>query len=710
MKTAVSLFLVFACWTTASAQVAVDESTAPVRGRFVTKELKVVASIDQQVATVTVEQTIVNATDGDLEVRWLFPVPMGATVTKASMWVGDKELAAELLPADKAREVYFGHVRSKRDPALLEYVGGGLVRTSVFPVGRGEERKLKVTYVETLRAEAGLLQLSFPFSTLKHSARPASASIEVSIATRDAVATVYSPTHDVVVTKGDARHAKATWSAAAVQKPADFDLFFSTADADLGVSLLTYRPDPAQAGYFLLFASPAVETDPKKVEPKDIVFVLDRSGSMKGDKKIEQARDALVFCLRALNDQDRFGLVAFSDRVERHSERLLEYTSENKEKAIRWIEQTEAQGGTDISAALKSALALHVPGDGRSKMVLFLTDGLATNGETETAKIVKSAVDANAASARIFAFGVGYDVNATLLDKLMRETNGDSAYIKPGENLEAKISAYYTKIQSPVLSSVAIDYGAITVREALPAKLPDLFKGGRIVVAGRYDGHGPATVTLKGTSQGQPRQFRYDLAFDEKTQGTARSFVAQLWATRRVGDLIDQVQLYGAKKELVEEIVRLSTRFGIITEYTAFLVDETSDPRNQEQAVERTEKNLKRLGDETGRAGVGQSMNKKDCQGADRQRENAWKNDQGETVEAKGCTRSGEKTFFAKKEDGKVVWRDLDVEGKPAEEIVFYSDAFFKMLENRPDLCKAIATMNADVVVKAGDKAVMLKK
>ena len=707
MKT---LALLFACSSAALAQVAVDEGTAAVGGRFTIKDLKVSAAIDQKVASVTVEETIVNSSQAAAEIRWYFPVPMGATVTGATMWVGDKKIDAELLPADKARTVYFDHVRSRKDPALLEYVGGGLIRTSVFPIGAGEERRLKVTYVETLRTESGLSRFSFPLSTLRHSSKPAAAAIDISIAARDAVATVYSPTHAVTVTKTDARHAKAAWTSPAVQHPADFDLFFSTADNDLGINLLTYRPDPAAPGYFLLFASPAVQLDPKKIEPKDIVFVLDRSGSMKGDKKIQQARDALVFCLRALNDRDRFGIVTFSDRVDRFNDTLLEYTSDNKEKAVRYVESIEANGGTNIHDALLSALALQQPEEGRTRMILFLTDGLPTVGEQDAAKICKAVTDANKTGTRIFAFGVGYDVNATLLDKLMRETNGDSAYIKPDENLEAKISNYYTKIQSPILSNLKLDFGTVTSRDLLPAKLPDLFQGGQLVVAGRYDGHGPATITLSGTSQGATRTFRYDVNFDEKSPDASRSFVAQLWATRRVGDLIDQVQLYGAKKELIDEIVSLSTRFGVITEYTAFLADETSDPRNHESSVKETEKNLKRLKDDTGRAGVNQSDNKKDCQGANQQRDNKWANDKGETVEAKGCTRAGDKTFFAKKENGRTVWRDLDVDGKPSQEIEFYSDAFFKLLEDRPDLCRAIARMDADVVLKAGEKSVMLKK
>ncbi len=707
MKT---LAILLVCASAAAAQVPVDEAAAPVTGRFVIKDLKVSAAIDQKVASVTVEQTIVNSSKVDTEVRWFFPVPLGATVTGATMWVGDKKIDAELLPADKARTIYFDHVRSRKDPALLEYVGGGLIRTSVFPIASGEERRLKVTYIEVLRVESGLMRFSFPLATLRHSSKPAGAAIDLSITAREAIATVYSPTHAVTVTKTDARHAKAAWSSPAVQHPTDFDLFFSSADADLGINLLTYRLDPAAPGYFLLFASPAVQLDPKKIEPKDIVFVVDKSGSMKGDKKIQQARDAVVFCLRALNDRDRFGIVAFSDQVERFSDKLMDYTSENKEKAVRYVETIDASGGTNIHDALLSALALQQPEEGRTRMILFLTDGLPTVGEQDAAKICKAVADANKAGTRVFAFGVGYDVNATLLDKLMRETNGDSAYIKPEENLEAKISIYYSKIQSPILSGVKLDFGAIQARDLLPAKLPDLFQGGQLVVAGRYDGHGATTISLTGTSQGVARTFRYDVAFEEQSSGTSRAFVAQLWATRRVGDLIDQVQLYGAKKELIDEIVSLSTRFGIITEYTAFLADETSDPRNHEQSVKETEKNLQRLKDDTGRAGVNQSGNKKDCQGASQQRDNRWTNDKGETVEAKGCTRSGDKTFFAKKENGRTVWRDLDVDGKPTQEIEFYSDAFFKLLEDRPDLCRAIARMDADVVLKAGEKSVMLKK
>jgi len=681
-----------------------DRTERPLSGQYSVRSHAVRIKVDQLVAVVEVDQVIKNTSGGDLEVSYLFPVPAGAVVSGFEMWIGEKKIEGELLPADKAKQIYYDYVRAKKDPALLEYLGSGLFKTSIFPIARDEERRLRVKYTEVLRKDGGMVRLGYPLSTVKHSKDPLeSVTITAEIADRDPVRNVYSPSHPVsVVRSGDAK-AKVVWDAKAVKPDTDFVLMWAVDDRDIGLNLLTYRPDPKEPGYFLLFASPKVEIDDKKVEPKDIVFVLDKSGSMQGDKKIQQARDALVFCLRALNDQDRFGIVIFSDKVEKFEDALV--GPDQKERAVRYVEQFQANGGTNIRDALVEAMKMLPPEAGRTKMALFLTDGLPTVGVTDVGTIAKDAGGANAARVRLFAFGVGNDVNTTLLDKLARENHGMSDYIKPQENLEARISAYYRKIQSPVLGDVKLEFGGIKARDLQPPVLPDLFRGGQLVVAGRYDGHGPTTLVLSGTAQGKAQIFRYDVAFDEKTQGEERHFVARLWATRRIGDIIDQIQLYGQSKELVDEIVALSTKFGIITEYTAFLVRDDVDVKDHSGNAKRASDELKGVSTDTGAYGVSKSGDKKDCQEANQARDkNTWRNEKGELVEAKGCVALGKTTLYMKK--GQFV--DLAA-GKPEAEIKFYSDEFFKLLDECPELGRVIA-LNCDATVKAGAKSVSLKK
>jgi Ca-activated chloride channel family protein len=215
-------------------------------------------------------------------------------------------------------------------------------------------------------------------------------------------------------------------------------------------------------------------------------------------------------------------------------------------------------------------------------MIILMTDGLPTIGETDVIRITSGFTKANAAGIRLFDFGVGFDVNTTLLDKLAHENRGFAENIKPDENIESFVSAYYAKVQAPILSDVTLDFGGVEVTDVHPRKLTDLFAGGQLVVTGQYKGSGPRKITLRGTSRGKPVEFVYDVAFAAAEEN---QFIDRIWATREVGYLIDMIQLYGESDELVDEIVRLSTRHGIINEYTAFLADENTDVRDHRTAA-----------------------------------------------------------------------------------------------------------------------------
>jgi Ca-activated chloride channel family protein len=302
-----------------------------------------------------------------------------------------------------------------------------------------------------------------------------------------------------------------------------------------------------------------------------MVFVLDTSGSMRG-KRMTQARNALKYCLANLNPQDRFGLMNFATTVNKYTDQVQDASPNNVEAARRWVDALEATGGTAINDALAAAIDMRTSDPGRTFTIVFFTDGQPTIGETNTDKILQNVAKRNTASTRIFTFGVGDDVNASMLDRLAEDTRALSTYVRESEEIEARVSSLYAKISNPVLANLKMTVSeGVSLSETYPPQLPDLFHGNQVVVMGRFTGKGHAAIKLTGTVGMETREFVYEVNFPEKTVED-KSFVEDLWARRKVGYLLDQIRVNGEKKELVEEVVTLAKRYGITTPYTSYLL------------------------------------------------------------------------------------------------------------------------------------------
>ncbi|MGH7222858.1 MAG: VWA domain-containing protein, partial [Gemmataceae bacterium] len=396
-------------------------------------------------------------------------------------------------------------------------------------------------------------------------------SLTATIKSAHNVTNVYSPTHSISLKRASDQEVAITFDQNQALLDKDFQLFYATGDKDIGLTALTHRPLSGDKGYFTLLITPRVEMSKKYQVPRDMVLVLDTSGSMRG-AKMEQARKALKYCLDNLGKNDRFGIINFATTVNRYEEKLLPANAEQTARAKKWVEELEATGGTAINDALASALELRSKEEGRTFTVVFFTDGQPTIGETDVDKIVKHTLAKNSASTRIFTFGVGDDVNATMLDQLADKTRALSTYVRPSEDIENKVSGLYSKISNPVLTNLKLTAtNDIKFSEVYPPELPDLFHGSQLVVLGRYSGKGPAAVKLSGQVGMEAKEFVYELTFPEKT-GEEREFVEHLWARRKVGYLLDQIRANGEKKELVQEVVTLAKKYGITTPYTSYLV------------------------------------------------------------------------------------------------------------------------------------------
>jgi Ca-activated chloride channel family protein len=587
------------------------------------KSLEVSAKLQQQIAKVQVSQTFVNTGSRQMEVSFVFPLPYDGAVDQLTLLVDGKEFPAKLLDAKAARTMYEEIVRKNQDPALLEWMGTGLFKTSVFPVPPGAERTVTLRYSQLCRNWDGLTDFIFPLSTAKYTSQPVEeVKIQLAIDSDADIKNIYSPTHSVDIKRPDDKHATVNLTAKNAVPTEDFRLFYDVGKGVVGTKVLSYRPDSDDQGYYVLLTSPQIKAEGAERPKKTVVLVLDRSGSMSGDK-IEQAKGAAKFVINNLREGDLFNLVAYDSEVESWKPELEKFTDDSRKAALGFVEGIYAGGGTNINGAMTTALN-QLKDTKRPNFVIFLTDGLPTVGETNEAKIVANAKKNNQVRARIFDFGVGYDVNSRLLDKLARENFGLSEYVRPNEDIERSVAALYNRIGSPVMTDVriAVDVEGIKPEDGAaanriyPKDVVDLFAGEQLVIVGRYKKPGAAKVIITGKVGDKEQKFDFPATLVEKSGDDSQAFIEKLWAVRRVGEILDQIDLNGKNDELTKELVTLSLRHGILTPYTSFIADESGRARSLEGQTSTAMKRLESLSLSEGKEGVEQRRFKEAYRGA----------------------------------------------------------------------------------------------
>lgn len=650
----------------------------PVGVNIAVKYHHVTVNINSQIAYTEIDQVFLNDSDVDsIEAFYVFPLPEGATFNDFSMFVDGKELTAEVLNADSARIYYENIVRSRLDPALLEYLGQGLFRARVYPIRAHGEKRIKISYSEVLNYDNGVVCYLYPLSPEKHSSLPLdSVSIAVNLSSLDPIKTVYSPSHDIVANIIDDYTAEILYTDANITPNTDFLLYYTVSSDDIGMHLLSYR-EPGEDGFYLLMAAPKQEVENTKVIKKRIVFVLDRSGSMAGNK-IEQAKDALCFCVNSLNNEDQFNIVDFSSEVTQFSRSPMFVETLTISGALSYIDGLNATGGTNINEALLSALE-QMENDTLANMIIFLTDGQPTVGVTDKAAIAQNVLSANNCNTKIFVFGVGYDVNTHLLDRLSGDNHGCSVYVSPEEDIEVAVSLFFQKVNTPVLTNLALDFGSITAYDRYPSELPDLFLGSQHIQLGRYQGSGDATIALSGEVNGIEQRFETNAYFvsgeELILQVPAYEFIPSLWAVRKVGYLIDQIRLNGENEEIINEIVTLAKRYGIITPYTSYLILEDVLPEGAFDSL-------------TYETGSGAFWNAVNIGG--------WRDAKSmEDVQSNLVRYVGNKTFFMRDS----IWVDSEFDSLDTPIVLMFgSEAYFNALTENPNLGPYFA-LGRDVIV-----------
>jgi len=584
----------------------------------------------EQVATTTMDISLRNPTGRRIEAELLVPVPQGAVVRGFTFQGAGTEPTAVLLTKEEARSTYERIVSKMRDPAILEFAGNDLVRSSVFPVEAQGTQKVRLTYEHLLPADGDRIDYVLPRSESLELKVPWNVSVKIK--SKAPISTVYSPSHMLDTTRASDTDVSARIAANAVTQPGAFRLSYLVERDGVTASLLAY-PDPSiGGGYFLLLAglpaSPHRGSDALAIK-REVTLVLDRSGSMQGDK-LRQVREAALQVLAGLEDGEAFNIIAYNEAVDLFAIQPVPKTDETEKRARAWLDNMTARGGTNIHDALLEALR-QKPVENMLPIVLFLTDGLPTIGQTSEVAIRDVAMRANTHHRRIFTFGVGVDVNTPLLEKIAYETRAVSTFVLPNEDVEVKVAQVFKRLYGPVLADPRLEQvlpdGRLfstglsplssvmsRVYDVLPTTLPDLFEGDQLVVLGRYVGEQPVTFAVSGNYLGRPRTFRFTFDLDGAT--TKNAFVPRLWASRKIALLIDAIRELGADdggrtaiddpkfKELVDEIIRLSTEFGILTEYTAFLATEGTNLAQRDEVLRQAMVNFQNRAMNT-RQGVG---------------------------------------------------------------------------------------------------------
>ena len=656
----------------------------------------VTVKIQDQVATTHVDQVFFNPNDWAVEGTYSFPLPAGASVTSFLLWIDGEPVEGQILDAEQARKQYEEIVRSLRDPALLEYAGLDAVQAHVFPIPPQGERRIELEYSQVLNSEDGLVRYVYPLSTEKFSAWPLEkVSISVDVRESASIRAVYSPSHKINVSRENENHVRAGYEEDQVLPDTDFALFYSLGE-QTALHLLSYRSPAVENdpdGFFLLMLAPSPKVSGGPL-PKDVILVLDRSGSMEGEK-FRQAQDALTFILEHLNEADRFNILVFSTGLDRYASDLR--PASEASQAIDWVEELSAQGSTDINRALLEAAAL-VRGE-RPTYVIFLTDGLPTEGEVDSQKILDNLADAAPTSLRLFAFGVGYDVDTFLLDSLTQAHHGTSSYVLPGERLDEAVSAFYEKINTPVLTDLELDFGDLRVFDLYPSPLPDLFSGSQIVILGRYRQGGGTTIRLSGQIESDSQSFDFpgQIFSTQSKDQYPENTLPRLWATRKIGYLLNKIRLQGPDQETIGQIVSLSIRYGIVTPYTSYLVSETAPLSASEQeriAGEQLNKmQAMPAAPAYGQAAVEKAIDEGSLAEADAPAA-------AEESASQQIRIAGAKTFVLQGDQ----WLDtaFDPDTMSTVKVHFLSDDYFDLAASTPELASAFAVGTSVIVVFDG--------
>lgn len=689
-------------------------------------EVEVKVDILEQTATTTIEIRLENKSNRRQEAELIIPVTDGAVVRGFAYDGPGGMISAKVLPKDEAKRIYEQLVAKIRDPALAEFIGYNLIQSSVFPVEPRGKQKVRLTYEHLLEADGNRIDYVLPRTESLEYNIPWK--ITANIKAKRAISTVYSASHKVYIHRASETEVSVKIDVEAQKNPGPFRLSYLLEKNGLTASMFAYPDEKVGGGYFLLLAGlPADTSKTDEAIKREVTIVIDRSGSMRSEK-IRQVKEAALQVISGLKEGEAFNVIIYSNTVEFFSQKPVIKSKETEQAAQKYIETITATGGTNIYDALTAALKQE-PTKGMLPIVLFLTDGLPTVGNTSEVAIREIVIKSNPHKRRVFAFGVGFDVNAPLLEKIAEESRAKAEFVQPQEDVEVKIGKVFKSLSGPVIADTKLEVlnksgePAIgRVRDILPAKLPDMFEGDQLVLLGQYVGNEPIQFRISGNYLGKERTFKFTFDFDKAH--TKNGFVSRLWASRKIAELIDIIRQMGAEpgtsssdkrvKELVDEIVRLSTEFGILTEYTAFLAREGTELSDRSVVLREAETAFesRAMRVRAGKGAVSQSFNiAGQKQAATLNYDNAYFNENMERMRITNVQQINDRAFYNRNNrwiDSRLVTKESDI--KADRIIEFGSKEFFELAERlAKENRQGSIALRGDVVLLVDGKTVLVK-
>jgi Ca-activated chloride channel homolog len=662
---------------------------------------------DRRVET-SIRETIMAPRTEGMKVVGLFPLVPQVPAKDVEVLEGVTDLKHEpigykVLNAKEAEKLYQDIAKATGNADIVAYIGWPAVVLPEVTLDRKTE--LEVRFTQELSEHKGLMHWRCPMPSSEFSRKPVDRVIlTANIENEEPLHSIFSTSHDIKVSRDGDRKAKAQLSVDGYAQKDAFQLLLAADRDPLGARLITHRAEGEEDGYFMLLAHPCGDALGKPIE-KDVILALDVSGSMRGEK-MEQARSAIEYCLDHLNPGDRFNVIAFGTAVQTFREGLIPNSEKNLHAARAWVDDLVAYGRTNIDGALRRGLAGSAE-EGRLRIMLFLTDGTPTSGEMIPEKIIENLPEINASSANIYVVGVGHDVNAHLLDRIAEESDGQSEYIAPEEEIDEKVAALYNRLSHPVLSEVTVELGELNTHSVYPRKLLALFKGGDVMIMGRYRGGGKETVAFKGFLAGAQKRFAYDLEFAKDAE-PEHDYVALLWASRKIGFLLQEIRLHGENEELTDEVIRLSKQYGIVTEYTEFIA-RTGGALDAVASREEAELRIRSAHAQKGgqwavqQAENDQFLQQKTVSAA---AANVYRDRRGKLKKADNIKQVGRRIFYM---NARGQWAEANQDdAAPVREVKRFSEEYFELIRKDKDFARAQA-LGKEVNVKVGTESILVK-
>ncbi len=530
------------------------------------KDTKVTVNIQEQVATTTVKHTFENKRDEIIDINYFIPLPVEASVTGFSVFKGGEWHEYSLVEGGRNQGDTTGE--SKEIPGLNKYLGENSFSIKIDSIFPNEVDTIKLEYTEFLPYDMGVVTYYYPLYTPPEfiSSVLSTLNIDISLHSSRKILEVSSPFFSAEIQQIDSFNYTISYSNENFIPDTNFIIQYRLSQKGIGVYLYTYR-DAEKDGYYMIILEPSQLLEPDSTVPKNFVFVFDRSGSMDG-VKIQQAKDAAIYCIDSLVSHDYFNVIRYNYRIDTCFTEIVQATQENKSIARDWIENTEATGGTDINDALLTALDQWVE-EGIENQIIFLTDGLPTVGETNTEQILQNVKEANDKDFRIFCFGVGNDVDGRFLERLSFENNGITVLVREDQSVDSAVAYLFDRIAFPVMSNPHIDYGSIETYDIYPPEIPSIAYGSQVLIFGRYKNSGRTDISVTGKAKGKDTTITLEDA-DFPQLDTTWKFLPRSWAKSKIDYWIRWMKAYGEVDSIIKMIVDLSLEYGILTPYTHY--------------------------------------------------------------------------------------------------------------------------------------------